>query len=215
VADVAFDVEGVEAAALAASPELVFKLRVGNPSGEPVHTILLRCQIQLEAARRSYSEIEQKRLRDLFGPAELWGRTLRSMLWTNTIMVVPAFSDSVVVDLHASCTFDFNVAATKFFAGLEGGDVPVGLFFSGTVFYGDGGTLRIGQIPWDKEIHCRMPVRVWREMMDRYYPNTAWLCLRRDVFDRLYERKVRNGAPTWEEAIGQLLSATEAAGPSE
>ena len=35
-------------------------------------------------------------------------------------------------------------------------------------------------------------------MMEHYYPNTAWLCLRKDVFDRLYRYKSRRGLPTWE-----------------
>ena len=29
--------------------------------------------------------------------------------------------------------------------------------------------------------------------MDHYYPNSAWLCLRQDVFDRLYQYKSRQG----------------------
>jgi hypothetical protein len=42
-------------------------------------------------------------------------------------------------------------------------------------------------------------------MMDAHYPNSAWLCLRRDAFERLYQYKVRHGIPTWEEAIERAL----------
>jgi hypothetical protein len=42
-------------------------------------------------------------------------------------------------------------------------------------------------------------------MMDLYYPNTAWLCLNRDIFERLYRYKVRLGTPTWEEVLENLL----------
>jgi Family of unknown function (DUF6084) len=45
--------------------------------------------------------------------------------------------------------------------------------------------------------------------MDRHYPNTAWLCLRRDVFDQLHEYKVSHGIPTWEQAFENLLSIVE------
>jgi len=42
--------------------------------------------------------------------------------------------------------------------------------------------------------------------MDIYYPNSAWLCLRRDIFDRLYQYKVRNGIPTLEQALESLFT---------
>ena len=41
--------------------------------------------------------------------------------------------------------------------------------------------------------------------MDVYYPNTSWIQLRRDVFDRLYEYKMRHGIPTWEQAVERML----------
>jgi hypothetical protein len=49
-------------------------------------------------------------------------------------------------------------------------------------------------------------------MMDIYYPNSAWLNLRRDVFDRLYEYKRRRGIPTWEQALEEILPPVEEAG---
>ena len=44
-------------------------------------------------------------------------------------------------------------------------------------------------------------------MIDIYYPNMAWLCLRRDVFDKLSQYKMDRGIPTWEEALESLLPA--------
>ncbi len=46
-------------------------------------------------------------------------------------------------------------------------------------------------IPWHKEAAFRLPVALWRDMMERYYPNGAWLCLHRDVFDRLARFQTR------------------------
>jgi len=202
-----FQVEGAEAGAFAASPLLAFKLRIVNADAqEPVHTVALRCQIQLETARRRYTAQEQERLLDLFGEPERWGRTLRTMLWTHTSLMVPPFTGSTLVDLPVPCTFDFNVAAAKYFAGLEDGEVPLELLFSGTVFYEDEAAgLQVAQIPWDREAKYRLPVPVWKAMMDSYYPNSAWLCLRRDVFDRLSQYKMRRGIPTWEQALESLL----------
>jgi hypothetical protein len=48
-------------------------------------------------------------------------------------------------------------------------------------------------------------------MMDAYYPNTAWVCLRRDVFDRLNQYKMQRGIPTWEQVMEEILVEEEAA----
>lgn len=207
--DLSFQVNGAEAVPYAASPLLVFKLQITNrDAAEAVQTVTLRCQIQIEATHRRYSPQEQERLLDLYGEPERWGQTLRTMLWTHASVIVQPFQGSALVDLPVPCTFDFNVAAAKYFAGLEDGEVPLCLLFSGTVFYeGMDGALQVSQISWEKEAKYRLPVRVWQEMMEHYYPNSAWLSLRRDVFDRLYQYKMRRGIPTWEQALENLLNA--------
>jgi hypothetical protein len=45
--------------------------------------------------------------------------------------------------------------------------------------------------------------------MSSYYPNSAWLCLHKDAFDRLYQYKVRHGIATWEEVLERLVPALE------
>ena len=94
----------------------------------------MRCQIQLEVTRRRYTAEDQEKLRDLFGEPDRWGQTLRNLLWTHVNVNVPPFQETTVVDLPVPCTFDFNVAATKYFHGLGDGEVPLCLMFSGTVF---------------------------------------------------------------------------------
>ena len=207
--DFDFQIESAEAVAHAAAPLLVFKLRVAcADADERIHSIALRCQIQIEATRRQYHEREQERLLDLYGEPERWGQTLRTMLWTHASVIVRPFNGSTLVDLPVPCTFDFNVAATKYFAGLEDGEVPLLMLFSGTIFYeAEDGALQVSQISWEKEAKYRLPVRVWREMMDFYYPNSVWLSLRRDVFDRLNQYKMRRGIPSWEQTLESLLNA--------
>ncbi len=201
-----FAVEGAEAVRHSLSPLLALKLRITKASGGPVRSVSLRCQVRIESPSRSYGAPEQRRLVDLFGDPSRWNQTLRSMLWTNTSLVVTQFEDSTVVDLPIPCTFDFNVAAAKFFDALENGEVPLLLLFSGTVFHeGESGSLQAEQIPWNKEAAYRLPVSAWKEMMDLYYPNSAWLCLRKDVFDRLHEYKMSRGIPTWEQTLESLL----------
>jgi Family of unknown function (DUF6084) len=211
VPNLGFKVDDAQAVPFAATPTLSFKVRLTNADPEePIHSVALRCQIQIETARRNYAAEEQSRLRDLFGEPERWGQTLRPMVWTHASSIVPPFKRETVADLPVSCTFDFNVAATKYFAGLADGEVPLCLMFSGTIFYeAENGLLQVAQIPWDRDVNYRLPVRVWREMIDLYYPNTAWLCLRRDVFDRLNEYKTRLGIPTWEQALEELLSTVD------
>jgi hypothetical protein len=211
VPDLSFEAIGAEAVPFAAVPLVALKLRLTNhPADEPIHTVVLRCQIQLEVRRRQYDTSEQARLHDLFDKPQRWSDTMRSMLWTNAVVVVPAFVGSAVVDLQVPCSFDLNVAANKYFYGLDQGDVPLLLLFSGTVFYDAGqGQLQAAPISWDKEARFRLPVRVWKETMDLYYPNSSWLCLRRDVFDRLYSYKVQHGIATWEQALERLLAARE------
>jgi hypothetical protein len=209
--DLSFLVERAEVVSNAVSPLLAFKLRLTNSNPEEtIHTVALRCQIQIEVTRRKYSPEDQTRLRDLFDEPSRWSQTLKNLLWTHASMVVPSFQGSTVIDLPVPCTFDFNVAATKYFDGLADGEVPICLQFSGTVFYANAqGGLQVAPISWDKETRFKLPVKVWRDMMESYYPNSAWLCLHKDTFERLHQYKVRHGIPTWEEVLEDIIPVEE------
>jgi hypothetical protein len=206
-----FTIEGAEAVPYAAAPLIAFRLRLTNaPAEQAIHTVVLRAQIQIDVTRRRYDPQEQERLVDLFGDPDRWSQTLRTMLWTHASVVVPEFKKETVVDLQVPCTFDFNVAATKYFHGLEEGDLPLIFLFSGTVFYvGRGESLQVAPISWAKEAKFRLPVSAWRQMIENYYPNSAWLSVRKDVFDRLYQYKVRCGIPTWEQTLERVMDAVE------
>jgi hypothetical protein len=209
--DLSFRIEEAAVVAFAIAPTLAFKLRITNAdAAESIHTVALRCQIQIEVTRRRYTPEEQERMRDLFGEPKRWSQTLRSLLWTHASIVVPSFQGSTLADLPIPCTFDFNVAATKYFEGLTDGEIPLHLTFSGTVFYADSeDVLQVAPISWEQEAKFKLPVKVWREMMDSYYPNNVWLNLRRDVFERLYQYKTQHGIPTWEQALERVLPVEE------
>ena len=210
--DLHFRVEGAEPERVAAAPLLLFKLRVTDAAPAPVHSVVLRCQVRIEPARRRYSAAEQDRLLDLFGTPERWGQTLRPMLWTHVGAALPSFAGGCAADLPVPCSYDFSLAATKYFAALEEGDLPLCFLFSGTVFYeGADGGLQVAQIPWEKEADFRLPAATWRGLMEVYYPNSAWLCLRKDVFDQLARYRSRQGLPDWEQALERLLAAAEGA----
>jgi hypothetical protein len=200
----------------AAVPTIAFQLEVRNlVRDEHIHTIALRCQIQIEVTRRGYTPEEQARLLDLFGRPERWGQTLRTLLWMNTSVIVPHFEGSTTtVDLNVPCTFDFNVAATKYFDGLDRGEIPLLMLFSGTVFYSSQDSpLQVAPISWELESRHKLPVETWRELMSVYYPNSVWINLHRDAFDRLNRYKTENGIPTWEEAVEKLTRAQECVRP--
>jgi len=215
VPELNFQIDGAQPQRFAASPHLLFKLRITRAVRQdeeptPIHTVVLRCQVRIEPARRRYNAAEKDRLVDLFGTPERWGQTLRPLLWTHVGAVVPPFSGSQTLDLPVPCSFDFSLAATKYFDALEEDGMPLCFLFSGTIFHQTADdVLQVAQISWEKEASFRLPAATWRGLMDLYYPNSAWLCLRKDVFDALNHYRSRQGVPTWEQALERLLAATE------
>lgn len=193
------------------APALAFDVRVTNRFPEQsIQAVLLRCQIQIEVARRRYSPAEQDQLRELFDDPSRWGDTLRPMTWMTTSVNLPAFSGSTVYPITVPCTFDFTVASAKYFHGIADGEVPLTFLFSGSVFYDAGqGALQVAPISWNKEARFRFPVQVWKSLMDLHYPNAVCLNLRRDVFDELYRFKMSEGVTTLEEAIQHMLAAAK------
>ena len=212
--DLSFEVREAKVLANVITPTVSLIVGISNrPATEWIQTIVLRCQAQIEAPRRRYTSNEQLRLRDLFGDPERWSDTLRPLLWSNIATTVPAFAGSAAVAIDVPCTFDFNVSATKYFHALDDGSVPVTLLFSGTVFYqSPSHQLQAVPIPWNCEARFAMPVETWKESIDLQYPNTAWLSLRRDVFERLYELKVRNGFATFDETVERMIHGAPVAG---
>ena len=133
------------------------------------------------------------------------------MLWTHANVMVPRFSGSTVADIPVPCTFDFNVAATKYFHGVTNGDLPLCFQFSGTVFYqGEDGAMQVAPISWDKEAKYRLPVKVVEGLDGNVLSRiqrVAFLAPR--SFERLYRFKVREGITTWEAALERVFSALQ------
>src|SRR4051812_7784938 len=124
--DLDFSVVGAEVLPFAAVPTLLFKLQIRNSmEGEQVQSILLRTQVRIEAARRTYDSGAEARLLDVFGEPQRWGDTLRSLLWTHATTVVQKFEGSVIADLPITCTYDFEVSGAKYFYALEDGEAPL------------------------------------------------------------------------------------------
>jgi hypothetical protein len=193
------------------TPALAFDLRISNTvSEQTIEAVLLRWQLQIEAARRRYSSKEQERLRELFDDPDRWSDTVRPITWAVTSVNVPAFSGAIVYPLTVPCTFDLSIGTAKYFQGVSDGDIPLTFLFSGSVFYRSlEGALQVAPISWNKEARFRLSAQLWRTVMDLFYPNAACLTLRRDVFDELYRFKISHGLTTFDEAIQHMLAVAE------
>ena len=203
--ELSFTCLGVQPERYAAAPTLLFRLQVNAPAEQRVRAIALRCQIRIEPQRRGYGEQEAERLLELFGERERWGDTLKPFQFANTSTVVASFTGSTEVNVTVPCSYDMEVAAGRYFHGLEDGEIPFILLFSGTVFKDGEKALWIEQVPWHAECRYRMPVEVWREMMDLHFPGSGWLRLRRDTIDALADFRATRALPTWDDAIVAVL----------
>lgn len=204
--ELVFDCLDAQPDRYAAAPTVKFRLRIAETSGTPIHTIALRCQIRIDVQRRRYSPEESERLSDLFGETSRWGETLKPMHFTTIPLMVAGFEGSVEVDMQVPVTYDFEVATAKYFHALDDGEIPLLLMFSGTIFpKGEGFSVEL--VPWHKECMYRLPVSVWRETMDIYFPNSGWIRVRRDVLDRLRRYRSQHAPTGWDEALSSLLKA--------
>ena len=205
MSELVFDCTDAGVDAYAAAPTIVFRLRVAETTGQAMGGIMLRAQIRIEPLKRRYSDFEAERIGDLFGERARWGDTMKPMQFANVTQMVPAFTGSVEVDLPVPVTYDFDVATAKYFHGLEDGEIPFIILFSGTSFIDQRGSLAIEQIPWHKETTYRLPVQVWRDAMDVHFPNSTWLRINRETLDSLQRFKSRLTLPGWDETIEALL----------
>ena len=205
--ELAFSLLEVAPARHAALPSLAFRLglrQVGRIV--PIRSVSLQCQLRIDARKRRYASSEQQRLTDLFGTPERWGNTLQSLLWTQVQLLVPAFEEQAEAVLPVPVSFDFGIAATRYFHGLEQGELPLLLLFSGNIFYLDAdGSLAMGPIDWSGEIQARVPLAVWHALRDEYYPDLTWLGVRRATFEALDAYKRSLGVTGYDEALQRLL----------
>ena len=206
MAELAFDCVGATPEKYAVTPSMSLKLRISETTGQRVDAIALRCQIRIEPARRKYSPDEAENLNDLFGDTARWADTLKPMQFTTVATMVPGFTGSTEVDLPILFTYDLEIGTARYFTGLEGGEIPLLLLFSGTVFSTVDGRLSIQQVPWSKEAHYRLPLAVWQEAIDAHFPDSAWIKMSRSTLDILLEFKSRAALPTWDATIATLLS---------
>ncbi|MFY9922602.1 MAG: DUF6084 family protein [Mycobacterium sp.] len=204
--DVTFAVVEVAPEPFAVTPVLNARLGIAAVGEDPIHAIALRCQVRIEPMRRGYSEEEAPGLLDLFGPRERWSTTMHNFQWLQTSVMVQGFTGATQVNLPLECTYDFEVAASKYLHALRDGHVPLQFLFSGTVFSKGTRGFGVQQVPWDREDRFEMPVSVWRDLIQQHYPNTGWLRLDRETIDALVAYRSARGLLSFDDAVTSLLA---------
>ena len=206
MADLIFGCTGATADRYAATPTLSFQLAITERSGVRVHAIALRCQIRIEPHRRRYTAVEAERLHDLFGDTSRWADTVKPIQLATVTAMVPTFTAVTEIELPVPCTYDLEVASARYLQGLDDGTIPLLMLFSGTVFVATEQGFTVELVPWSAEASYRMPVTVWRELVDAHFPGSAWLRCSRQTLDALSSYKARNALPTWDATLAELLA---------
>jgi hypothetical protein len=204
-----FTVLGMEAVHGALTPTLRFELHVTEPEGLPVHTIALTTQVAIEPARRVYDTETRERLQELFGEPERWGATTQNFRWVEVKALVPGFTGSTTFHIELPCTYDLEVAATKYFYSLPDGEAPLSFLFSGMVLYsGAHDRLQVRPVPWSCTARWRMPVAQFRAAMAACYPGGGWIRLSPDTLDALHRRRSADGHHSMDALVSALLEET-------
>jgi hypothetical protein len=209
MSDYTFSVVEIFAEPYAVAPQLTARLRVAEGTGQRIHAIALRCQVRIEPQRRRYDKGEQNGLLGLFGERDRWIDTLRPFLWMHCNTTVQGFTGVTEVDLVLPCSYDFDVIGSRYLHALTAGTVPLTLLFSGTVFTRGSNGFGVEQVPWDCEAGYDLPVSVWHQLIESYFPNTGWIRLDRDVLGCLADYRARHGLVSWDETVQSLLAGRD------
>jgi hypothetical protein len=205
-----FTVLGADVVKIASGPTLKFTVGVNEPQGREVFTIALVVQIQLDPAKRKYDNETKAKLIELFGEPSRWPATTRAMPWAEIHVLVPTFTGAGTFEVPMLSNFDMELAATKYLYSLPDGEVPLSFHFSGSIYYrGHDGGIQIVQVPWSASADFRLPIERWRSMVDFYYPNTAWVAMRRQTLDELLKYKASEGLATFDACLRQLLGVED------
>jgi hypothetical protein len=198
VTPLAFEVVGAAAERQSAAPALRFTIGVRAADAAPIDALALNVQIRVEPQWRRYDPVAAERLHELFGPPSEWGRTLRSLVWTQATALVPAFTEAARFDVLVPVTYDLEVAAARYADALDDGELPLRFVFNGTIFRHAASGFSGTMVPWDCEATTRLPVATWRAALAAHFGDTAWLRIDRATLALLERERGRAGAASWD-----------------
>jgi hypothetical protein len=177
-------------------------MKVGVRAPDSVlKALVLRARVQIEPWKRTYDSAAQELLREL--------SVTQPLQWAEAALAIASFAEETTFELPIPCTYDMQVAATKYLTALDGGAIPVRIFFNGTAFRGAQDGFSAEMLSWDSECDALVPVEVWQGAMDACFGDQAWLRVDRGVFDALSRYRVRHALNDWEKTFEHLLAAQE------
>jgi hypothetical protein len=197
-----FEITGAQAKKHAASPTIAFGLNI--VADGDVEAMVLRVQIRIEPQWRSYEAREKTLLGDLFGTPDRWDTTLRTLSWADVPVVVTAFACETQAEICVPCTYDFDLAATRFFTALGSGEVPLRFLFSGSIFREEKTGFSSERVPWSCEAAYRMPLDVWNDAMRACYGDDVLVRVSRETFEYLQSVRALSNATSFDSVILSL-----------
>jgi hypothetical protein len=162
----------------AASPTIVFRLRIG--CDDQVEAMVLRVQIRIEPRRHNNGH---------------------PFAWADIPVMVPAFTGETFVDVNVPCTYDFDNTAARFFNDVEAGEIPLRFFFTGSIFRRTEESFSVSMLSWQSECAYRMPLEVWQDAMRACYGDSVLIRIDRETFERLQRLRTQTGATSWDAVL--------------
>jgi hypothetical protein len=197
---------GAQASHGFATPVIELAIEIACDPTYEIRAVALNVDVRIAAQRRRYDAPERERLGEIFGNESQWAQSLGSIQWMRGALNVPRFEGSTVIRVPLPCSYDFDVAAAKYLAALESGEIPVEALFSGAIFYaGANGNLQTAMIPWESESAFRIPVATWREAMDTAFPQSAWIRVADTTLRKLQAYRSRRAHADWDVTLDELL----------
>ncbi len=200
-----FEVVAAAHLAFAAAPTMVFSVKAHELGVLEIQSMSLSVQVMIDPARRGYDENTREQLTELFGPAATWAPSTQGLNWARVAAAVPGFQRETVFGLEVPCTYDLEVAATKYFYAVADGVVPLSFHFYGTVFYrAPDGRLQMTPVPWSASAQFGMPVSAWQAMIAEHYPAGGWIRLSERTLAALNAFRAQRGL-TFDDTVQELL----------
>jgi Family of unknown function (DUF6084) len=204
--DLRLEVRDVSAVRHTAAPTLRFELELTDPRGREIQVGVLSVQIHIDPAKRSYDDGTRAKLVELFGAPERWAATTQSFQWARVDAMVPGFTGSARVDLEVPCTYDLEVAASKYLYSLPDGIAPLSFFATGMLLSrGGAGQLEVMQVPWSCTARYDLPVDAWKDAIAAAYPGGGWVRLQTETLDALAARKAAGSHHSFDDCVRELL----------